>query len=246
MAYKDIAYTTGSGTSMVLNMPATAGAGDRAYAVIVQDVTGKTYTVPSGWETAAVVTANQAAPDSQSCSVFEKRTLSGSEGSTQTFTSSGTNDWHAFIIVFSGRHTTNAVTFASTPVQDTTNNTTTPRTISSITTGTAAAGDDLLFVDTEDKTSSTDTWSHSSWSNSFVEREDRMFSWMNTGIATLDNVSAGAFGNVSVTITNSGSNGSGSSSFVIAIPAAAGGGTTSANLINSNLIAGRLLRGLKG
>lgn len=229
MAYKDIAYSSGSapGGSIVMNMPASAAAGDRAYAVISQDVTGKTFSVPSGWDPTPLVVANQATPDSQSCSVFEKKALSGSEGATQTFTSSGTNDWHGFIVCFSGRHATAAVTFASTPTQSTTSSTTTPQTHSGITTGTAAAGDDLLFVDTEDKQSSTDTWSHSNWSNSFVERDDRMFSWCNTGIATLDNVGAGAFGNVSVDITNSGSNGTGWSAFVIAIPAAGGGGTTS-------------------
>lgn len=221
MAFRDSAITSGNSTDIVATMP-TAVAGDRLLAFVARDVYGQSISAPTGWEATALVNLNPTNPDGHTFKVFEKKSATGSEGSTQTFPSSGTNRWMAIIVSLSGRDSSAAVTFATATSNTSANST--PISISG-SSGTAAAGDDVVAFVGLDTTVSSDTWGESSWSSSLVEQEDGNYTWSHISCATRDNVSSGAFGTVSVTSTRaSGSGQAGWALAVIAVPQAASSG----------------------
>lgn len=220
-----IAVTNTSTSNPSVTMPTGAAVGDRALCFVIQDTNGTTISPPTGWTATELANANCSGPDGQTFRVFEKKQLDGTEGASQTWTAPN-NNAKFIIVLFTGRHATNAVSFV-TPTVNTTSDGTSPRTITA-TTGTAASGDDIVAVFQCDQQSAAAVWNFSNWTNSLVERDDSNTTWISAGTATIDNVSAGSFGggSTSVDITLTGSNNTGWSALVVAIPAAAGASDT--------------------
>lgn len=229
MAYKDIAATNTSSSNPSVNMPATAAAGDRALCFVIQDTNGTTIASPAGWTSTELTNANQSGPDGQTFRCFEKKQLDGTEGASQVWTAPNNNArW--LIVVFSGRHATNDVSFA-TPTTNTTSDGTSPRTITAAS-GTCVAGDDVIAVFNTDQQGGSDVWSFSGWSSGLTEQNEGNTTWISVGAATVDSASAGAFGSVSVDITRTtGSNNTGWGAIVVAIPSSGGGGGGGATIM---------------
>lgn len=214
MAFRSAATTAHGSTDWTANAPSGVTAGDREIALVSQDNAGATVTFPSGFGTPQ--SADLSGPDSQTVWVAE-RVVAG--GDSYAFTSSTSNSGVTHILAFSGRHASTASTFG-TATQNTSSN---PSPISASCNGvTAANGDDVALVLGIDITSSGAT---ASWSTPPTNYTQRSASSSSLGCAltcSRDNVSAGATGALTGTITLSAGN-AGYGGYAIAIPASGGG-----------------------
>jgi hypothetical protein len=218
MAFRAAASNAGSGTSLVVTKPTGTASGDVLMAFWNNAGSGSsTITWPSGFTEEA--NANMVTPDTTTIRCASK-TAGGSEPADYTITSSTNDACTAAILAFSGRDTGAAIT----PVV--TNNTSTlssPITVS-LTGVTAANGDDLIWMASPSLTG-TNPGTYTAPA-SFTERVDVAHTqYSSMGIATRDNVSAGATGNIDGTLT--GSSNAGYGGFVINLAASGGGGSTS-------------------
>jgi len=226
MAFRDSVVTsgtTGGSPSDVAVTTPTIVAGDRLYCFICADSPSATIDdVPSGWT--LIDSAQGASPDGHLYALYEKLVASGSEGASQTWSfDSSSVRWMAIMASWSGRHATNAPSFA-TETYNTSSNTS-PISLSG-SSGTAAAGDDIALFIGYDQTVSTATWTTASYSSSLTEQEDsNPIIWLSAALATRDSVGAGAFGTITATGTRSGSGNAGYLMYALAIPAAPGGGS---------------------
>jgi hypothetical protein len=222
MAFRDVASTYSAappGSTLAADMPIGVVAGDRLLALItVDNVTASITASPSGW---AEIASGNNSLDGQFVRLWEKKKASGSEGATQSWTFGGGSTFTQITIAaWSGRDNSAAATFA-TPTVNTSSNTT-PITVSG-SSGTAVAGDDVAVFVAMDSLEATQTWAKSAWTGSLTERTDPAgTSWISDGLATRDNVSAGAFGSVGCTATRTtGAANSGYTVFAVALPAPA-------------------------
>lgn len=219
MAFRSAATTAHGSTDWTANAPSGVTAGDREIALVSQDNAGATVTFPSGFGTPQ--SADLSGPDSQTVWVAE-RVVAG--GDSYAFTSSTSNSGVTHILAFSGRHASTAATFG-TATQNTTSN---ASPISASCNGvTASNGDDVALVLGIDITNSGAT---ASWSTPPTNYTQRSASSSSLGCAltcSRDNVSAGATGALTGTITLSAGN-AGYGGYAIAIPAAGGGGPSNA------------------
>lgn len=191
---------------------------DRVLILIVQD--GFAFTVnavPRGF--VEIVNASISTPDGQLIRLFELKRAGIDEPANYVFTISAASSWQMVIGVWSGRHWTAAATFAtltSVAIAQ-------PSPIALTgTTGTAVAGDDLAVFVGLDFSTISDRWTIDSWGQSLVERADITADWGTAAFASRDNISAGAFGVVTATGTETvGTTGAGSSVIAVALPVAA-------------------------
>lgn len=216
MGYRDSAVTSFTGTATLAATMPTTGVGDAVLAMVTQDVQGQTFTPPAGW---VLVSQNDSSgPDGQSRALFEMTNgAPASPPGSYTWTSGTTGNAQIIIASWSGR--TRARTFTT----NTTNTASNATPISaSFTGGTAVAADDLVVFMAMDSVGA-DTWSFGTptWggAGSFTLRINSPGN-TNTGcgLATLDNVAAGATGSIADTITRTaGSNVAGYGGYVIAL-----------------------------
>ena len=212
------------GTAITGAVPAGLTAGDRLLAWIVQD-TAATHSGPSGEGWTKIADANNASPaDGQTCTVWEKKSASGSE--TFAFTSNINKRAIIQVVALIGRHASTAAT-VSTPTV-----TNTQAVISPFSMGlsglTAATSDDLLWFGQVDQASMADAWSFSALSGFTNLQNVANSDWISSAIFAQENATAGATGTLTATVTRTagGSNYSWSG-VVVAIPTGASGPTVS-------------------
>lgn len=216
MAFRNSSQTlraAGVGTALNGSAPAGTAANDYLAAFVVLDgVTSDTVTPPVGWVSRGSFGFLSAAPDGSHVEVFDK-IATGSD--SYAFTTSVNNACVLLIGAWSGRNTTAPRTFLTVATPNTTANAT-PVSVS-LTSGTAATGDDVAYFAMADLTVGTDTWG---WTPpaSYTERNDAQTTFAFGTLATLDNVSSGALGTIVSTATRSaGTGAAGWGGIVIAI-----------------------------
>lgn len=216
MAYRSSSISSATGgtrTSLTVAVPAGVQADDIVFLIGNHDGNTGSFTWPAGFT--QLDSSALASPDGQLSAVAWKR-LTGADSGTYTV-SFGDTFAMVIAVAFSGRHTTDAPTNSK---ATSTSNNSSPVTVTASTV-TAVAGDDLLWISAPDIAGSSAT-SHTPPSG-YTERQDGQDVWSVVSAATLDNVSAGATGSVAGSFT--GQSG-GWTAYLIRIPAAAGGGTT--------------------
>lgn len=235
MAYRSSA--SGSATSgNVSATPAGIQAHDYFAAWCLIDDSAAGLTRPTGWN--APTTVTWSTPDGSRLFFSDKNDASGSETSADfTFAkSAGSSNTSLNTVALSGRNNT---TPRSTAVVSTTDQNSNTSAISATLTGiTAAEGDDVLIGWGTDQTVAGARWTASTITN-YTERQDGVAQdWVSgIGLQTRDNVSAGATGNFSVTLTRTtGTGNAGYGAIVAAIAAAAGGGAT--RYVNRQILSG--------
>lgn len=215
MAYRDSTSNAGSGTSLVVTAPTGIQNDDILVAAWVNGgFDGGTITWPAGF-TEFVADGSTSGPNSQTFRTAWKR-ASGESGNYTI--ESDINDFcAAAITVHSGRHTTDPPVAVATVD---TGSAASP--VSAAATGvTAVAGDDIVYVMIQN--ASSDPWAHTSPA-SYTEREEAgPGNWVSMSVSDRENVSGGATGTITGTLTAAGESG-GYAVFVVRIPAAAGGG----------------------
>lgn len=216
MAYRDSTTNSGNSDTPSVAVPAGVAADDIVILFCAIDTAAadfETADYPTGFTELHDVNLTL---DGHSVSLSWKRTT-GADAGTYTFGNLGASgDWIAQACAFSGRHTTNPP--VSTVATDNNNNTG-PNITVTATGVTALDGDDLLWGSAPDVTLNGVGNGHAAPTN-FTEREDAENEWTNLSIATRDNVSAGATGNIAGTFAITG-NGAGWAAVLVRIPAAA-------------------------
>lgn len=170
--------------------------------------------------------------DGHSVSLSWKRLTAADAGTYQFGNLGASGDWICQAAAHSGRHATDP------PVStvNTDNNNNTGPNITVTATGLDAEdGDDLLWGSAPDVTLNGVGNGHTPPTD-FTEREDAELQWTNMSIATRDNVSAGATGNIAGTFAITG-NGAGWAAVLVRIPAeAAAPGTVVKDPIGCGII----------
>lgn len=226
-AYRDCtSIATTSGTSTSLTVTAPSGTAQDDIVILCAAVGGgasETFTWPTSTTFTEIGNASIATPDTKTIKCAWTREDASPAATYQVANSVGGGDKMILIAcAFSGRHTTNP------PVAQVSTQTSaaaSPITIAA--TGvTAVAGDDILWYAVGASTDGFSGWDFTAPTN-YTEREDVAADFYTYGsVATRDNVSAGATGSISGTMTLGGSTG-GWGAIVMRIPAAAGGGGAS-------------------
>ena len=220
MAYRDSTATTGYASSGDVAVPSGAAVDDIAIILAQWDGnTGETFTWPSGFT--QLYRSVQSGPETALVGLAWKR-LTAADSGTYTVSMSGSAfDYTILCALFSGRHTTDPP--VATEVINTTSNTS-PVDVTA--TGvTAVDGDDLLWGAAGDATVLA-AGSGFTAPASFTEREDATpDTWSDAAIATRDNVSAGATGDVTGVFTLA-SGFAGYTAYLVRIPASGGAAPT--------------------
>lgn len=215
MAYRSSSVNTGNSTTPSVAVPASVDIGDIVLIAVTADnvlidFTGK---FPAGF-----TLLDQVGPtlDGEKAAIGWKR-LSAVDSGTYTFTSMGVaaTDWVCEAIAFSGRDTINPPVQNTVAVNNTGNASPIAPTASTLT---AVAGDDLLWVGGLDVTNNTFTVGYTAPSG-YTLRQGSKQGWSTIGIASKDNVSAGATGSVAGSVTIS-SGTSGWDAWLVRIPTA--------------------------
>lgn len=214
MAFRSAASAAGSANNLTVTKPAGTASGDILLAFWTNAGNGNsTITWPSGFTLEA--SANLSTPDTTTIRCASK-VAGGSEPADYNIQSSTNDACCAAIIAISGRDTGAAIT-----PQATTNTGTLSSPVTVTLTGvTAANGDDLIWMAAPSLTG-TNPGTYTA-PGSFTERVDVAHTqYASMGIATRDNVSAGATGDISGTLT--GASPCGYGGFVINLAASGGG-----------------------
>lgn len=154
---------------------------DFGLAYVTQDSSGSVLTQASGWS--LLDSGDQNNPDSQSNDI-SYRWLDGTEGATETWTTSNTSFVTISIGSFYGRDSTLTPTVVKT--QDTTGSNVWPRTLS-LGTATIADGDDVVIVVGMDSTVSGDPIVFYDASHNFQIRAQSVNGFCMSCFCTLDN-----------------------------------------------------------
>jgi len=222
MAFRSSAIASSASGGTLTATPAGVAAHDYLGAFCVQDVQTQTITPPTGWTQRTNI--DTAGPDGQTIRYLDKDDASGSDSFAVVF--GGSN--HAVLITgaWSGRD--NTTPRSTTPVT-TSNTSANASAISSTITGiTATANDDIAVWMCTDQDAAAGRWTYSTITNYTEQRDGVAVDWVSgAALDTRDNVSSGATGNFSATITNSASGNAGYFGIVVAIKAAAGAAATS-------------------
>lgn len=229
MAFRSSSQTTraaGVGTTLTGSAPSGTAANDYLAAFVVLDgVTADTVTPPAGWTSRGSFGFASGVPDGSHCEVFDK-IATGSD--SYAFSTNVNNACVLLIGAWSGRNTTTPRTFLTVATPNTTGNAS-PVSIA-LTSGTAAAGDDVAVFAMLDITVGTDTWGYTA-PGSYTEQNDAQTTFATACLDTLDNVGAGALGTLTVTGTRSAGTGvAGWGGVVISIAAAPSSGSRLTNL----------------
>lgn len=169
--------------------------------------------------------------DGQRAWVGYKR-LTASDTGSYTFGSiaPASPNWVCQAIAFRGRHTTNAPVASADSVSNSGN--TNPVSVNA-TTVTAVASDDLVFISVPDVNTNNAGNGHTPPST-YTEAEDAENGFANLSLAYKENVGAGATGTITGTFALS-SGTSGWAAYLVRIPAAAAGGTTTTKVMEDTL-----------
>jgi hypothetical protein len=201
--------------------PGGAVSGTTAIAVFVRDGNGSASNADGFTELADI---DQAGPDGQNIAIFYKH-LGGSEPSNYTFNStSGSSSQCVGLLIFSGRNTSGAPV-----VQTTTNTSANSSPVTASLTGVmAVSGDDVVCALSLDITGPAEvTYAPPGSYTEAVDTTDTSNFWASLGISYRENVSAGATGTLQPVGTIDGGGTAGYTGFVVRIPVAGGGATTS-------------------
>lgn len=225
MAYRSsaqVATASGTSTSLTVNAPAGLAQNDIVTLFWVNGGTDtSTITWPAGF-TQFTPDASTSAPDTKTIRAAWKRAGASEPSTYQVSTDIGGGDKCILIAVaHSGRHLTNPpVAVATTQLVAQTD----PVSINA--TGfTASAGDDAIWFAAQSGGvgEAVFLWTYSAPA-SYTERQEAAADAYTSGVvATRDNLSAGATGTITGTMTSGDADTSGYGAFVIQLPAAAGG-----------------------
>lgn len=222
MAYRDSSTRNTSASANALGTkPATLTVGDYMAAILVWDGNTAVNTPPSGWNSRGG--GFQAGPDGQTILLYDKDSADASDVAASTFTWACAASVSSIIqiVALSGRNTAAPRTFVATPAANTTSNTS-PITVT-LSSGTAVAGDDVIWMAALDQTIQTATWGMgTNQPSGYTKRQDASNSdWASATCSTLDNSAGGALGNLTGTYTRSaGTGNAGWRGFVLSIAAA--------------------------
>lgn len=202
-------------TSAAAGAPAGFSANDILILILSSDANASTASPPSGFTQLAKDTWSS--PDGQVVFIWWKRAV-GSDSLTVTGMASGVSKL-LWCFAWSGRHTSNPPVISTSALNTSSNASPTTLTANGVT---ALAGDDLFWFGALDVTvaSSTNTFTQPTGYTSQGSAVDSVDHFDVVAAANKDNVSAGATGTVSGTLTHSGS--AGWDAFVIRIPVASG------------------------
>lgn len=220
MAYRSSASATGNSGGTLAATPAGVAVNDYLLGFWTADA-GNVATTPTGWTQRG--NADTAGSDQQTTRGYDK-VAAGSDSFSWAFGSANQNTLHTF--AFSGRDTTAPRTFFTTTTQATGQVPDGSGNVScNLTSGTAAAGDDLCYFVGGDQTVGAAQFSFTAPSG-FTERQDtRATSWTCGGSGSQDNHAGGAVGTLAVIAhRDSGTGNLAYGGFAVAIKAAAGGG----------------------
>ena len=211
MAYRSSVTSTSNVSGTLGGTPTGLAAHDYLCGVYVGDGSG-TPTVPTGWTSR--LNQDQATPDGQIFRFADKLDATGSDAVGWTTVSSTGNS--VINACWSGRNNTTPRTALVGTTDTTARSSGFAETITGVT---AAGGDDIAVFMQTDETASSNAWSFSTIT-SYTEREDvATADWMAVGLDTRDNVSAGATGSLSCTISSAAGT-TGFGAIVVAIAAA--------------------------
>src|SRR3990167_1830229 len=221
-AYRD--STTGSGTSGTPSVAVPTGVLADDICILAAGADQETANFEAGdWPMDFVELSEvDLTLDGHSAAIGYKR-LTGSDSGSYTFGTIGTApDWVAQALCFSGRHTTDAPTL--TTATSNAGNTSPVSVNASTITATGCA--DLLMVSAPDVDGDGIATGHAAPTN-YTEREDAENAWANLAGFSRDNVTAGATGTVTATLSLA-SGASGWVAWLVNIPAASCGGAAAA------------------
>jgi hypothetical protein len=227
MAHFASAHGTGNSSTPSVAVPASVAADDIALLACTIDTQTADFAVgdwPTGFTELHDVNCTA---EGQSTALGWKR-LTGADSGSYTFADLGASgDWICEVTILRGRHTTDPPTSTSNVV-----NTAASSPITVTATGvTAVEGDDLVWFSAPDVTSGPNVVVGHDPPTNFTERIEAGVGgegglWVKLAVATRDNVSAGATGNISGTLTLSAAT-AGYVAFLVRVPVAgAGGGAT--------------------
>lgn len=226
MAFRSSAKASSSSGGTITATPTGVQAHDYLGATYVVDSNSPTLSVPSGWTNDTSNFWGSGGPDGGLQFFAFKADATGTDAFGFSDTS-GTASNSLITAAWSGR---NNATPHSTARVKTVDGTSNASPISATITGiTASANDDIAVWMATDQTVAAARWTFSPITG-YTEQQDGVATDWVSGIAldTRDNVSAGATGSFATTITRaSGTGNAGFGGIVVAIKAAAGGGTQS-------------------
>jgi hypothetical protein len=196
MAYRDSTSAAGFSNTAATAVPTGVQAGDIVVIALSYDSADEDLTSrwPSGF---TELFDSNLTTDTQSVGLAWKRLTGSDSGSYTCGTFSATDDWAMVAVAFSGRHGTNPPV-ATEVVHDSGDTSPVSVAASGVT---AVAGDDLLWVSGPDITTVSSAAGHTAPTD-FIEREDAdNGAWAQLGAASRDNVSGGATGTITGTLT---------------------------------------------
>ena len=215
MAYRD--STSNSGSSDTPNVAVPTGVAADDIVILAATMDNSTVTIDAAdWPTGFTELAETALTlDGQRCTAGWKR-LTGADSGSYTFGSwGGAHSWICQAYAYSGRDTTAPPVASTIAVNNTGNSSPVTITANGLT---AVAGDDLLMLAWPD-VNTNNAGTGMSAPTSYTEREDAESGFNNAAGFDRENVSAGATGDISCTLTLA-SGTSGWAALLVRIPAA--------------------------
>lgn len=227
MAYHDSTTASGANQTPAVAVPNAGGASPLAADDIVilvattdsVDAVFDTADWPTGFTELGEVNLTG---DGQSVAVGWKR-LTGADTGSYTFGNLGggaTPDWVCQAYSFRGRHATDPPVISTIATNNNANTSPVSVTANGVT---AVAGDDLLMISAPDVRAVSIGNGHAAPTD-YLEKEDAENAWTNLAGFTRENVSVGATGNITATLSLSAADGSGWAAILVRIPAADAGG----------------------
>lgn len=206
------------GSTFAVTMP-TISVGDHVYVMLNSDGASQSLTAPGTGYWTQIKNNSMAGPDGETIQLYG-RIADGTEGSTQSWGIAG-KGIVAIAASFSGR-SSSLITSTNVSVTTSTASNTTP--VSASLTGlTASANDDLFAFIALDVTAAGPTWTASTITNYTARQTANSGDAAIAMLQTRDNVSAGATGSLSTTLTRTaGSGNTGYTAYVVNIPIASG------------------------
>lgn len=227
MAFRSSASASSSSGGNLTATPTGVAAHDYLAGWFVSDIAGQAPTQPSGWN--ALTNVDLSGPDGQTCRFSDKDDASGSD----SFLFTNSFGSHCALVTGAWIGRDNSSPRSATPVS-TQNTSSNASPISGSISGiTASQGDDIAVFVATDQTAGGGRWTGSTITN-YTERNDGVAIDWASGIAlqTRDNVSSGATGSLSITLTDASAGNAGYAAIVVAIKAAPGGPTINTQPVN--------------
>ena len=219
MAFRASGTAASGSGNLTAGSPTGLAANDIIILAASADATGCTFGWPTGFT--QLYNTSNASPDGQTFGLAWKRAAGGDSLAT-TITGNGASSWVLRAFAWSGRDTGNPPIGSTAATNTSANSSPTTVTSNGVT---AVSGDDLAWFGMLDVTLATtsSTFTQPTGYTSQGTTIDSIDHFDVYGVATKDNVSAGATGTVSGTLTHSGN--AGWAAYLIRIPSAGGGGS---------------------